>query len=215
MNLDWIVDRRGDAGPVIDQGARPTCLSCATSSAHHERSGQARSIEFLHNATLSKPNGSGNFSSVKQALLAEGQPPEYQWPYDSTIDDADAKIPKHIPGPFERADYDVSSGNDIDSLVIKLQAGLLPVIGLATTRPFIQMQGGILIDPAAHLDGHAVLLVGAARYQGPDTPQVKKSDIFMCIQNSWGKSWGVSGFALIAPSAWIDMVLVSAVLTDS
>ena len=212
MRLEWIVDRRGEAGPVIDQGRRPTCLSCATSSAHHELSGEPRCIEFLHHASRSRPSGVGQFESVGDVLSAEGQPPEAQWPDDPTIDDSQSAPPAHISGPFAHATFEVQTPVDNDRLVSELEGGELPVIGLVTTRRFMVLQNQVLTEPDTHLNRHAVLLVGAATYHGVQAAGLQTGDRLMCIQNSWGATWGTSGFGLIAPRAWDDMVLVSAFL---
>lgn len=215
MKIEWIVDRRGEAGPVIDQGIRPTCLSCATSSAHTEATGKAKCIEFLHYTSRSKPNGVGSFESVGDVLRNEGQPPEEQWPYASDADDALVRVPPTIAGPYANARFAIGTSTDAGWLVAQLQAGLLPVIGLVTTRRFMVLQNAILAEPSTHLGRHAVLLVGAASYSGPEASGLADGDVLLCIQNSWGPSWGSGGFALIGPRAWDDMALVSAILTSA
>lgn len=212
MKLDWIVDRRGDAGPVIDQGNRPTCLSCATSSAHHEIVGEPRSIEFLHHGCRSRPGGYGLITSVRDVLDLDGQPPEDQWPYEPHIDDAVAAPPANLPGPFTNATLTTSAGVEPPELVDELRADTLPLVGLVTTRRFMRLSSAVLTEPDTHLGRHAVLLVGAATYSGPSAGGLADGDLLLCIQNSWGTNWGANGYGLIGPRAWADMALVTAVV---
>jgi hypothetical protein len=120
--------------------------------------------------------------------------------------------PGHLAGPFDRADLSVTSYPQSDALIGDLEAGYLPVVGVVTTPGFMTLSNGILTEPGKHLDNHAVLLVGAAAYDGPGGGVIEPGDIFMCIQNSWGDTWGTRGFGLIGPRAWQDMVLISATL---
>lgn len=87
------------------------------------------------------------------------------------------------------------------------------MVGLVTTPSFMRLRGEVLTEPDTHLDGHAVLVVGAATYGGPDLGALKPGDELMCVQNSWGAGWGRDGYALVGPRAWQDMVLVTATLT--
>src|ERR1700704_3861198 len=84
------VDLRAEFGSVRDQGARNSCLACATSDAHaHSYAlANALSAEFLfHHAGLLMPGASGarglSFLAVDQALKLEGQPSETECPYQS------------------------------------------------------------------------------------------------------------------------------------
>ncbi|NMO04518.1 hypothetical protein HH308_25185 [Gordonia sp. TBRC 11910] len=118
-----------------------------------------------------------------------------------------------MSAPFHYADFTVDPAPTRDSLIRQLNDDHVPVIGLRVTPGFMNLNGGILTEPGPPTDGHAVLLVGAARYTGPDLGVVEPGDQLMCIQNSWGTSWGANGYALIGPRAWDDMVFVSALLT--
>lgn len=210
--LEWLVDRRHHAGPVIDQGSRPTCLSCAISSAHHHILGVAKCIEYLHYGSRKQPTGCGSIDSVQTVLATDGQPNESAWPYDPSIDeDVLSRIPPSpLSDPFHHADLVVNSAPDRARLIEQLRGGHLPVVGLVTTPGLLRLRSDVLTEPGPHMDGHAVLLVGAARYTGPDIGIIRPDDHLMCIQNSWGNTWGANGFGLIGPRAWDDMVLLSA-----
>lgn len=215
--LDWIIDHRNTAGPVLDQGIRPTCLSCAVSAAHHRSRGAAKSVEYLHHRCRLLPTGCGSISSVQIVLTADGQPDESTWPYDPTIDEQvhQPTPPETLPGPFHHADLVIDTTPTRESLIRQLSDAHAPVIGLNTTPGFMGLTGGVLTEPGPHTGGHAVLLVGAARYIGPDRGIVKPDDQLMCVQNSWGTTWGVNGYGLIGPRAWDDMVFVAARLVPT
>lgn len=213
--LDWIADHRQTSGPVLDQGIRPTCLSCAVSAAHRRSRGIHKCIEYLHHRCRLLPTGCGSIDSVHVVLSTDGQPNESTWPYDPTIDETTYHPvpPGPLPAPFQYADLTVDPVPTRDSLIRQLNDDHVPVIGLRITPGFMNLNGGLLTEPGLRTDGHAVLLVGAARYTGPDLGIVKPDDQLMCIQNSWGTAWGANGYALIGPRAWDDMVFVSAVLS--
>ena len=50
MNITILVDHRRSLGPIRDQGARPTCLSFACTSAHEHAGNEAPSVGFLFDA---------------------------------------------------------------------------------------------------------------------------------------------------------------------
>lgn len=214
-NLRWLADHRGKAGPIIDQGMRRTCLSCATSAAHHHLLNAERSIEFIHYESRKQPLGCGHIDSVADALYAVGQPPEIQWPYDRTVDESTMSPvpPTTVTGPFDRLVTDLCVGPDSSYLIDQLELGRSVVVGMWTTRELQRLQSGVLTEPGVHLGGHAVLLVGAAKYDGESLRGVANGDTLMCIQNSWGASWGSGGYGLIGPRAWSDAVILSAVFS--
>lgn len=212
MSLQWLVDFRGAAGRVIDQGNRPTCLSCATSSAHFEATDEEKSVEFLHYMSRTKTFGVGAFESVRDVLGVDGQPPEGQWPYDPTADDASVTPPASLLGPYANARLEIDADVAHGALVGLLDGGILPIVGLHTTTTFMRLQNEILTVHGSRLSRHAVLLVGAATYNGPDAGGLSDGDVLLCVQNSWGTSWGVGGYGLIGPSVWSSIAIVKAVI---
>lgn len=212
--LTWIADMRSETGPVISQGERGTCLSCACSSAHHKIRDRAKSIEYLHYASSRLPTGTGSLHSAVHVLGTDGQPDEIAWPYDPGVNE---EVISPIPPlglitPVDCCQVKVALGADPAEVVAHLKSGVAPIVGLMTTPLLMALRGGVLTEPDAHLDGHAVLVVGAATYNGPNLGVLRPGDELMCVQNSWGPGWGNGGYGLIGPRAWQDMTLVTATL---
>ncbi|MGB3353718.1 MAG: hypothetical protein WBB00_13215 [Mycobacterium sp.] len=213
--LEWLVDQRQAAGPILDQGQRPTCLSCAISAVHHRIVGYAKSIEYLHYASRKLPSGAGTLASARTVLAVDGQPNESAWPYDVTVDESVVSPipPAPLDEPFHRADLVIDVNPQAASLIRLLHDGHLPVLGLETTPGFMRLRSEVLTEPGPHAGGHAVLLVGAAVYKGPDRGIIRPGEQLMCVQNSWGHGWGKGGHGLIGPRAFDDMTFISAHLT--
>jgi hypothetical protein len=210
--LEWLADRRHAADPILQQGQRPTCLSCAISAVHHTLVGCAKSIEYLHYASRKQPQGPGMLTSARTVLSIDGQPDESVWPYDVSIDESVASpIPAGpLSEPFHHADLEIDVSPCRADLTQLLVDGHLPIIGLETTPGFMRLRAEVLTEPGPHADGHAVLLVGAAVYKGPDRGLIRPGEQLMCVQNSWGTGWGKGGYGLIGSRAFDDMVFVSA-----
>lgn len=179
---------------------------------HHHVLGVAKSIEYLHYGSRKLPTGLGSLLSARTVLGTDGQPDETAWPYDVSIDETVVSpIPSGpLADPFHHADLVIDVDPQRSSLIQQLENDRLPVIGLQTTPGFMNLGSGVLTEPGPHIEGHAVVVVGAAVYQGPDLGVVRPGEQLMCVQNSWGLSWGVGGYGLIGPRAWDDMVLIAA-----
>ena len=85
MSVTIRLDFRPLLGAVRDQGARPTCLAHAATTAHEHARGSkaALSPEYLHyfaSTNDSSPEGV-DFPNVSRALLGPGQPAETDCPY--------------------------------------------------------------------------------------------------------------------------------------
>ena len=61
MSITVHIDLRSALGPVRDQGARPTCLSLATTVAHEHARGSDASLapEYLHYFASAKGSSDG------------------------------------------------------------------------------------------------------------------------------------------------------------
>ena len=86
MNLAIELDYRPALGPTRDQGARPTCLSHAVTTAHeHARESTVQpSPEYLHHFASGISEGAGvSMADVSATLATEGQPTESDCPYQA------------------------------------------------------------------------------------------------------------------------------------
>lgn len=190
-----------------DQRGRATCLAWAMTAAHEFTvSDGPFSIEYLHWISGKYPGGRGTVLAASGALRTDGQPEESQWQYLACNDDfhPDYLPPATVVGPFLKADIKMS-GFDIDTLINDLSAGRMPVVGLRVTDAFLRATGGFVGIDGPGVDGHAVTAVGVARYVGrPGHGVVEPGDRLVCIRNSWGRGWGVDGYALMSEAALSD-----------
>jgi hypothetical protein len=202
--LTWVIDLRTTLLPPRDQGSRPTCLSWAVTAAHEFGLPDGRlSVEYLHWNSGNYAGGRGTVLAAAGALRSEGQPDELQWPYLEHNDDADPGYlpPSTVVGPFSAAVLRLSQ-IDVDVLSTELSSGYLPVIALRVTDAFVAAAGGVIRPDGSGSDGHAVVAVGIARFAGAHgLGGVMPGERLVCVRNSWGRGWGVDGYALITETA--------------
>lgn len=182
-----MTELRIELGAARDQGPRPTCLSFALSEIHRVAIGfeQLLSPESLHQRACllaSKPKEAGlTVLEAADSLNQNGQTTELAWPYniDSPIE----------PGcTFHRAkpiDLKFLSQAVVDRLLTGSPISL--IIDIDST--FFVCDG---ITPLALLSRsqvqgrHAVVICGIHRVH---------QETHYFIKNSWGASWGSSGYA--------------------
>lgn len=184
------VDLRSEWDTVRDQGYRNSCLACATSDAHahgHKRR-QPLSAEFLffHAGQLmpGKNVAAGlTFAVVDQALQAEGQPDEAEWPYTKT-----QPSPWTPPAVSQRWYGSLAStAIDIRLIIQTLETQRPMVLGVRLTPAFLALMTAPYIIPAAGagFGGHAVLAIGLADHPTHGS--------LILVRNSWGAGWGENG----------------------
>lgn len=204
------VDLRERWKTVRDQGARASCLACAATDAHthgHALS-ESLSAEFLfYQAGQRMPRGDVSagltFDAVDNALQAEGQPLEAEWPYQSVT-----PTPWTPPSVTRRWYGELT---DLRAAVAGIEAtlsgGTPVVIGLRLTSEFLAFVRRPYIIPSTGrgFGGHAVLAVGLGHEKANGT--------LILIRNSWGEAWGAKGHAWLAQRYLDDKLIGYRTLT--
>jgi len=178
---------------VRDQGARSSCLACATSDAHALGHGLPHPLSaeylFYHSARVMGPGGASSgltFEAAGVALEQEGQPNEVEWPYQ-----AEQPQPWSAPAVSELWRGRFQEPVSTQDLPAVLHGGQPVVLGLLMVPGFYRVAAPhYIIDAAgAAVGGHAVLAVGLGR-----SPGGRDVDLLL-IRNSWGFRWGYGGHA--------------------
>ena len=191
MSLAIAFDYRSTLGPIRDQGARPTCLAHAVSTAHEHARGNAvpLSPEYLHYFASSGSEHAPGVSvpEMSVTLVEIGQPTEVDCPYH-----ADSLPPNWSPPEgvslYRRAS--IEKPPLTAEVETSLTAGRPPVLGISLPTTFHDPVSPWLISPHGTVVGlHAVLAVGLA---------VDGDQRRFLIRNSWGVQWADGGYA------WLD-----------
>lgn len=187
MNVVIDIDLRAKLTKVRDQGARPTCLAFASTTAHeHARQCQEHlSPEYLYYFASNKGGLTGlDFSDIVRALEMNGQPVEEDCPYQPTGWPPSWVPPKQVVVYRRLGKLLNASANDI---VDALQAGHLAVLGISIPDSFFTPSFPWAISDQGPIRGlHAVVAVGLGMYSG---------EKYFLVRNSWGCSWGDQGYA--------------------
>ena len=201
MSVDIILDRRPLLGPVRDQGARPTCLAHASTTAHEHARGStvALSPEYLHyfaSGHDSSPEGV-DFPNVSRTLLDSGQPAETDCPYHQDNPPPAWVPPTNVLLYRRHTSSPKQSPDEVEAL---LDAGHVPVLGISTTDAFYTPAPPWVISSTGPVRGlHAVVAVGIGT-----TYSTRR----FLIRNSWGAAWADAGHA------WLDDVFIVQHLRD-
>ena len=201
MSVTIRLDSRPLLGPVRDQGARPTCLAHASTTAHEHARGStvALSPEYLHyfaSGNDSSPEGV-NFPNVSRALLDPGQPAETDCPHHHNEPPPEWEPPTNVLLYRRRSASPKQNPDEIEAL---LDAGHIPILGISTTDAFYSPAPPWVISPTGPVRGlHAVVAVGIGTTYAPRR---------FLIRNSWGAAWADAGHA------WLDDVFIVQHLRD-
>ena len=132
MNVTIRHDYRPFLGPVRDQGARPTCLAHASTTAHEHARGSkvALSPEYLHYFAAENADAPAgvDFPNVARALFDPGQPPDSDCPYHENDPPSMWTPPANLT-LYRR--QSVSTEPRPDEVEALLDAGRVPVLGIS------------------------------------------------------------------------------------
>ncbi len=195
-NLPPSVDLRGKCPPVYDQGQLGSCTANAIGAAvefiHDPRFTPSRLFIYYNErkmeGTIDSDAGAQIRDGIK-SVAAQGVPPETDWPYDITKFAVEPPPPAYANALKTLATRYYRVVQDIGQIRGCLAEGFPFVFGF-TVYDYFEGQDmsdtGILNMPAAGeqvVGGHAVMAVG-----------YDDSEQMMLVRNSWGDTWGMSGY---------------------
>ena len=141
--------------------------------------------------------------AIRVALEHDGQPVETAWPYLSTLpaDLAKWKPPAKIGTLFRRKSK--ANRTAFDEVWKAVEGDLPTLIGMTLSGAFFGPDSDGVVDsdePEEPNVKHAVLVVATGK-------RGKKR--LMLIRNSWGDTWGLSGYAWLSERYLIPRVRVA------
>jgi C1A family cysteine protease len=196
-SLDWRTSSGNPKGIVAVTGVKnqEQCGSCWSFSASGATEGawaiSGKSLTSLSEQQLvdcsssygNNGCGGGDMDAAFQYIIKNGLCTEASYPYKAVDEKCKTCSPvAHLDGYIDISDE--------AGILTQIQNGPVSVGIEADQAVFQFYSGGVLDDPSCgtNLD-HGVLAVGYGNMNGKD---------YWIVKNSWGASWGMNGYVLIA-----------------
>jgi len=204
-------DLRAYFSPIEDQGQIGSCTanSAVALVEYFERRASGKHVDasrlFVYKASRNLLGWTGDtgayLRSAMGALVLFGAPPEQYWPYDTAKYDAEpsafcyAFASNYKAIKYLRLDSPEVTGQNLLNLIKQyLAAGFPSMFGFPVYEEFMHpaTPGEILFPKTTskNYGGHAIV---AAGYDDQHVIGGEKGALL--IRNSWGTSWGKSGYA--------------------
>lgn len=202
-----LIDLSGLVGPIQDQGATPATVGFSLAyAARAEAAKDGKTVPRLSGWGIYKSSLPADasdtlgttFVSGLRTLTSTGAFSAVDWPQGQDKPNAGAK-------PVLRAkNWRRINVQQISELIDALKAGHVVLAGISVTREFYAVgeNGVVALSPNLEsLGGHGIVLVGFDSTSRQFT-----------FANSWGTSWGASGFGKIRDSDLLRVIVEGFVL---